>query len=306
MTIHLMAGVRGVEADLALIGGKIVTMDGGESIAEAVTVKYGRIIRVGSTSEVEPLIGGGTAVIDLRGRTVVPGFIDSHGHILRTGADRMLNVDLSQEAGVRSIADIVERLRERADETPAGGWVVGYQEDDSKLQEKRHPTRWDLDEASTEHPIIISTVGGHFYVANSLAFENAGVSKDTPDPVGGRFDRDPETGEPTGGFHEKAFGVIKPDGPEEPTREQSYEGAKQILGECAAAGITCIYDSGGRSSFRAALDLKNRGELPVRVRLDAVIGLFPDLNRLGIYRGMGDDWVRLCGLKFFFDGAISA
>jgi predicted amidohydrolase YtcJ len=295
-----------VEADIALTGGKVVTMDGEESIAEAVAVKYGRIIRVGGSSDVEPLIGEGTRVIDLQGRTVVPGFIDSHCHIIRVGADRMLNVDLSEEAEIHSIRDLVERLKERADETPEGEWVVGYQEDDSKLAEKRHPTRWDLDEASTEHPIIFSTVGGHFYVANSLAFENAGVSKDTPDPVGGKFDRDPETGEPTGSLHEKAYGVIKPDGPSEPTREQSYEGAKRILQECAENGVTCVYDTVGRSSIRAALDLWNRGELPIRVRMDANIALFPELNRLGIYRGMGDDWVRLCGLKFFFDGAISA
>jgi len=295
-----------MEADLVLTGGKVVTMDGEESIAEAVAVKYGRIIKVGSSSDVKPLIGEGARVIDLRGRTVVPGFIDSHCHMMRTGADRMLYVDLSEEAGVHSIGDLVERLRERAKETPVGEWVVGYQEDDSKLAEKRHPTRWDLDGASTEHPIIISTVGGHFYVANSLAFENAGVSKDTPDPVGGKFDRDPETGEPTGSLHEKAFGVIRPEGQAEPTREQSYEGARRILQECTEVGITCIYDSVGRSSIRAALDLRNRGELPVRVRMDAHVDLFPDLNRLGIYRGMGDDWVRLCGLKFFFDGAISA
>ena len=295
-----------MKADLVLTGGKVVTMDGEESIAEAVAVKYGRIVKVGSLSEVKTLIGEGTRVIDLKGRTVVPGFMDSHCHIMRTGADRMLYVDLSEEAGVHSIGDLVERLRERAEETPVGEWVVGYQEDDSKLAEKRHPTRWDLDKASTEHPIIISTVGGHFYVANSLAFELAGVSKDTPDPVGGKFDRDPETGEPIGSLHEKAYGVIRPEGPAEPTREQSYEGARMILQECAANGITCVYDTVGRSSIRAALDLRNRGELPIRVRMDAGIDLFPDLNRLGIYRGMGDDWVRLCGLKFFFDGAISA
>ncbi len=296
----------GIEADLVLLNCKVVTMDDAESIAEAVAVKYGRIAFVGSSEGAAALVGDETEVMDLGGRTVIPGLIDSHAHIVREGAVREILVDLSEEAGVHSIGDLVERLRERADETPVGEWVVGYQEDDSKLAEKRHPTRWDLDEASTEHPIIFSTVGGHFYVANSLAFENAGVSKDTPDPVGGKFDRDPETGEPTGSLHEKAYGVIKPDGPVEPTREQSYEGAKRILQECAENGITCIYDSVGRSSIRAALDLRNRGELPVRVRMDAVIGLFPDLNRLGIYRGMGDDWVRLCGLKFFFDGAISA
>ena len=293
-------------ADLALKGGKIVTVDVDESIAEAVAVKYGRIITVGSDSEVERVIGGDTKVIDLGGRTVIPGLIDSHCHMMMVGVQREMNVDLSEEAGVHSISDLVERLKAKTEVTPKSEWVTGYQEDDSKLAEKRHPTRWELDKASTEHPIMISTVGGHFSMANSLAFEMANVTKNTPDPVGGKFDRDPETGELTGGLHEKAIGLVQPGGPSEPTREQSYEGAKRILQECTEVGLTCIYDTVGKSQIRAALDLKNSGELPIRVRMDISVDLFSELDRLGIYRGMGDDWVRICGLKFFFDGAISA
>ena len=298
--------MSGVKADLALVNGKIVTVDDLDSIQEAVAVKFGRILAVGSRGDIDALIGEGTQVIDLGGRTVIPGLIDSHGHIIREGAVRRINVDLSQEAGVRSIADLQARLAERAAETPPGEWVTGYQEDDSKLAERRHPTRWELDEASREHPIIISTVGGHFSMANTTAFETAGVTKETPDPVGGKFDRDPETGEMTGGLHEAAIEMIRPGGPVEPTREQSYEGAKQILQECAALGLTGIYDTVDGPQIRAVLDLKNRGELPIRVRMDVRIQLLPELDKLGVYRGLGDDWARICGLKFFFDGAISA
>jgi len=295
-----------MDASLVLHNGKIVTMDAQESVQEAIAVKFGRILAVGSEAEVKPLIGKETKVMDLKGQTVIPGLIDSHGHMVMVGAARMLTEDLSEEAGIRSIHDIQKRLAQKAKKTPKGKWVTGYQEDDSKLKEKRHPTRWELDEATQDHPLIISTVGGHFSIANSKAFEMAGVTKDTPDPVGGKFDRDPETGEMTGGLHEEAITIIKPDGPAEPTREQAYDGAKQILQECAAVGLTCVYDTVDRSQIRAVLDLKNRGELPIRVRMDVVIDLFPELNRLGIYRGLGDDWLRLCGLKFFFDGAISA
>ncbi len=295
-----------VEADLVLLNGKIVTVDEEGSIEEAVAIKFGRILAIGKNDKIRNMIGEGTEVIDLGGRTVIPGLIDSHCHIVSSGARRALSVDLSEEAGVRSITDIQMRLAERARKTPRGEWVTGYKEDDSKLAEKRHPTRRDLDEASTEHPIIISTVGGHFSVANSLAFNMAGVTKDTPDPVGGRFDRDPETGEMTGGLHETAVEVIRPEGPEEPTREQAREGAMEILKECASVGLTCVYDMVRKPEIRAVLDLKNRGELPIRIRMDVTIELFPELEKLGIYRGLGDDWVRLCGLKFFFDGAISA
>jgi predicted amidohydrolase YtcJ len=293
-------------ADLVLLNGKIVTVDEEDSVEEAVAVKFGRILAVGKNDEIRNMVGEGTEVIDLGGRTVIPGLIDSHCHIVSSGARRAMSVDLSEEAGVKSIADIQERLAERAKTAPRGEWVTGYKEDDSKLSEKRHPTRWDLDEASTEHPILISTVGGHLSVANSLAFERAGVTKDTPDPVGGRFDRDPETGEMTGGLHETAIGIIRPEGQEEPTREQAREGAREILRECASVGLTCVYDMVRKPEIRAVLDLKNRGELPIRVRMDVTIELFPELEKLGIYRGLGDDWVRLCGLKFFFDGAISA
>ena len=296
----------GGSADLVLVNGKIVTMDFGESIREAVAVKFGRILTVGSNEEVESLIGEETKVFDLEGRTVIPGLIDSHGHIVREGAVRKINVDLSEEAGIGSIADIQARLAERAAETPRGEWVTGYQEDDSKLAERRHPTRWELDAASKEHPIIISTVGGHFSIANNKAFQMAGVTRETPDPIGGKFDRDPETGEMTGGLHEGAISVIRPEGPAEPTREQSRVGAKEILEECASVGLTCVYDTVEGPQIRAVLDLKNRGELPIRVRMDAKIQLLPELEKLGVYRGLGDDWARICGLKFFFDGAISA
>ncbi|MFW9824187.1 MAG: amidohydrolase, partial [Candidatus Thorarchaeota archaeon] len=98
----------------------------------------------------------------------------------------------------------------------------------------------------------------------------------------------------------------RPQGPPLPSRNQSYIGAKQILSECISVGLTCIYDLVGRSEMRAAIDLKNSGELPIRVRMDITIDLLDELDKLGIYRGLGDEWLRICGLKFFFDGAVSA
>ena len=208
-------------ADLVLKNGKIVTMDEKESIVEAVAVKYGRIIKVGSNDDVKGYVGSGTEVIDLKGRTVTPGLIDTHCHQVNGGARKYLNVELSEESGIHSIADLQKRLAEKAKATPKGEWIYGANEDDSKLAEKRHPTRWDLDEASLDHPITVTTRGGHFFVANSKAFEVANVSKDTPDPDGGTFERDPATGELTGGVHEKAGLLIVPVRPT-PTREQAY------------------------------------------------------------------------------------
>ena len=293
-------------ADRVYRNGKIITVDSQDSIQEAVAVKFGRILAVGTNEDIKSLIGPATDIIDLEGKTVIPGLIDSHCHMALVGVGRMLTEDLSEEAGIRSISDIQSALAKRSQNTPSGEWVTGFQEDDSKLAEKRHPTRWELDEASREHPIIISTVGGHFSIANSKAFEMAGVTKDTNDPVGGKMDRDPETGDITGGLHEKAIDMIRPGWLGFPTREQSYDGAKLILEECASVGLTCVYDTVEGSQIRAFIDLKNAGALPVRVRMDVMIDLFPELKKLGIFRGLGDDWLKLCGLKFFFDGAISA
>ncbi len=296
-------------ADLVLLDGKIVTVDEKEPIAEAVAVKFGKILAIGRNGEIKRLIGNETEVFELEGKTVIPGLIDSHCHMTFEGAGIMMGVvDLSEEAGVNSIADIQAKIAENAETKPRSEWIIGVREDDSKLKEKRHPTRWELDEAAPHHPVLIDTVGGHFSVANSKAFETSGVSKDTPDPVGGTFERDPVTGELTGGVHEKARDIIMPSGyyGREPTREEASEGAKQILMANAATGLTCVYDMVDRSQIRALLDLKNRGELPIRVRMDVDIELFSELNKVGIYRGMGDEWLKICGLKTFFDGAISA
>lgn len=300
---------REIYADLVLLGGKIVTVDEVESIKEAVAAKFGRIIAVGTDVEVEGFIGEDTEVIDLKGRTVIPGLIDSHCHMMSTGEGILVGViDLSEETGVKRIADIKRRIEEKAATTPKGEWIVASKEDDSKLVEKRHPTRWELDEAAPDHPVIVSTVGEHFSIVNSEAFKRAGVTKRTPDPVGGMFERDPETGELTGGVHDKAREVIMPFGyyGREPTRQEAAEGARRMLMANAAAGLTCVYDMVDKSQIRAVLDLKNSGDLPIRVRMDLRIELLPELNKLGIYRGLGDKWVRICGLKMFLDGAVSA
>lgn len=295
-----------ISPDKVLINGKIITMDPDGTIASALAVRDGKIASIGNDSKIRALAKEETEVIDLAGKTVVPGFIDSHCHMVSTGGNRELYIDLSEEAGVGSIADIQDRLMMRAKATPKGEWIYGYQEDDSKLEEKRHPTRWELDKASRDHPIVVSTVGGHFSIVNSKAFEIAGVDSKTPDPTGGRFERNPETDELTGGLHEKAIDVVSGNGPQKPSRQQAYNGAKEILTECAREGLTCVYDTVNPPQIRAILDLMNSNDLPIRVRMDVNMDHYPALEKLGIYRGLGDDWARICGLKFFFDGAISA
>jgi predicted amidohydrolase YtcJ len=303
-------------ADLALINGKIVTMDHERTIAQAVATKWDRILAVGADGDIKKHIGAETQVIDLLGRTVIPGMIDTHCHMIATGMSNTTDVDLSEEAGVGSMIDLKKRIAEKAVQAKPGEWVAGVREDDQKLAEKRHPDRFDLDQAAPDNPVIVSTVGGHYYIANTQALRKAGITRETPDPVGGAIERD-QQGEPTGGLHEKAFDLVTAakakaeegenrSSSSNDAREKAVEGARRMLQSNASAGLTCVYDMVDGVQLRTVLDLKNRGSLPIRVRMDVEMSLQPELDRLGITQGLGDEFARICGLKFFFDGAVSA
>ncbi len=184
-----------VMADLLLINGKIVTVDPDFSILEAVAVKGGKILAAGTTSEMKTWKGSGTEVIDLTGKMVLPGLIDSHLHMVGTG------IALSQincrTPPIKSISDLVDAVRDNASDVKPGEWILGRGWDQAKLLDHRDPNRWDLDEASPENPVWLTRTCGHISVVNSRALEIAGVSKDTPQPVGGHIVKD-ENGEPTG------------------------------------------------------------------------------------------------------------
>ncbi len=300
-----------VQADIVILGGNVITVDPVKPKAQAVAVKFGRILAVGSDEQIKPLIGSKTKVVDLKGRTIIPGLNDTHCHI--SGADgtqrAMGIIDASYEGGVRSIADIQARIAEQAKKKPKGEWINVTKEDDSKLIEKRHPTKLDLDKPAPEHPVMLSTVGGHFAVVNSKAFEMAGVTKDTPDPMGGRFEKDPTTGELTGWIHERASKVLQPIRyGREPTLEEAIEGIRWSARQYVASGLTCAYDGAVRQKvlIRAYQELLRRGELPLRIRLEIWYDLMPHLEALGIIQGFGNDMVKIGGIKIVADGAISA
>jgi hypothetical protein len=296
---------------MILLNGKIVTMDAQESIAEAVAVGSGRILAVGSNRDVQSLAGSSTKTIDLHGRTVIPGLIESHCHLTwGEGTERAMGIiDGSREAGVTSIADIQAMIAEQVKRKPKGEWISVSKEDDSKLVEKRHPNRWDLDKVAPDHPVIVDTVGGHFAIVNSKAFELAGITKDSPDPMGGRFERDPKTGELTGWIHERARLAVAPPGlGTEPTLEQAVEGIRWMTQQYAAAGLTCANDGGIRQGvfIRAFQELLARDELPIRIRVDPRCELMPHLAALGVMEGFGNEMLKICAVKITADGAISA
>jgi len=197
-------------ADTIYRNGTIITVDPDESIAEAVAVKDGRILAVGSEAGVLELAGNATKKIDLRGKTMLPGFFDSHGHAYLIGLQATsANLLPPPDGEGKDIASVQSLLTEWAanneEVTKKVGWIVGFGYDDSQLAEQRHPTRDDLDEVSKDLPVLIIHQSGHLGVGNSKALEMAGVNAQTEDPEGGVFRRREGSQEPNGVAEEYAW-----------------------------------------------------------------------------------------------------
>jgi hypothetical protein len=297
-------------ADLVLLNGEVLTMDSVDTLAEAVAIKDGKIVNVGTNEEIVRMAGEGTKVIDLEGKTVVPGFIDAHQH-LSMAAEAFVSVNCGPET-VKSISEIMERIRERAHETTKGEWIKAFGYDDTLLAEKRHPNRWDLDKATTEHPVILTHVGSHTGVLNSKGLELANITKGAPDPVGGRIERDPKTGEPTGVVHEAALTMLTSTTEGKPPiipplkKKELIKGIKQLIKEYVKAGLTSIVDAWVLpTAIEAYIELLKRNELPIRVYMAIWYEYLPELKVLRLLTGFGNDYLRIGPIKIVVDGAVT-
>jgi len=183
-------------ADLVLKGATVLTMDSADTRAHAVAVSDGLIMGVGADHDVESLIGPGTRVIDCRGKTVTPGFIDSHTHNVYVGEFRFKLDQLNLPAELTpSVEALLTQVRERAARTPGGAWIGGKNVEPNGMRERRWPTRHELDRVAPQNPVLLTIRGGHACVANTRALDLFGIGQDTPDPEGGVIDRDPATGD---------------------------------------------------------------------------------------------------------------
>lgn len=298
-----------MSVDLALVNGKIITLNARDEIAQAVAVRDGKIMSVGSTKPVLEMAGKDTSVIDLQGKTVTPGFVESHCHPSLAGPMLCFEVDVRTTT---SIDEILHLLREKATKLPKTKWLKGLGYDDRRLKEKRHPTRWDLDKATTDHPVYLTRTDGHLAVANRVALELAEITRDTPDPDGGRLDRDSETGEPNGVLREQAQTLIKPLIPPY-SIEEIKEGLIAACEQLAGWGITSFHDAAVvHDSMVAYQELMAENRLPLRVAM-MIVGIpmleFPGylnaLKVLGIKAGFGNHRLNIYGTKFMCDGSMS-
>jgi predicted amidohydrolase YtcJ len=288
--------------DLVLYRAQVITMNPARPFAEAVAIAGDRILAIGTTAEVRALARRGARQVDLGGKTVVPGFIDAHNHPAYAGRRHLRWVDCD----LRSIEAIQAALRADAARKPAGTWVLGFKYDDTKTAERRFLTRDDLDAVSTEHPIFVEHRGGHTGYVNSLALERAGITEGSPDPPGGRYQRDPTSRRLTGRLLERAMEQLQEKIPDTYSRADDRAAIRLISGKLARAGVTSVHDAYGTTAdLRAYQDAHEAGELLARVY--CLIGYF-DIDKMiaaGVRTGLGNEWVRVGAMKATCDGSIS-
>ena len=260
------------------VNGVVITMDASNTVAEAVLVRAGQIEAVGSSKDLVSQIDDDTVVVDLRGRTLIPGFIDAHGHFPGSGQN-VFSVDLNSPpiGGVTDMEGLLERLSAFARQRP-DGWVVGHGYDDTLLAEKRHPNRDDLDGISTSRPVAIVHVSGHLAVVNTVGLDILGIDESTPDPPGGVIVRDPLSADgrrPNGVLEETAARAVW-----EYTLDLGVmDGVRmttQAAAEYLSVGVTTASAGGMPTSVAKLLGLLSRlNQFPQRV------ALFPLFEEVG-------------------------
>ena len=247
--------------DLILYNGQIATLHPELPRCTAIACKGGRVVAIGDDDDVRALAGPATEQIDLAGRTAVPGFNDAHNHMLELG----LKLSRLQLDSCRSIAELVELVRDWAGRTPAGEWVVGEGWNESLFAEGRLPTRQDLDAATDTHPVLLKRFF-NMDVVNSRALELAGVARATPDPPGGRIERD-DDGAPSGILRASAKLLCRRL-LADPTTEECVAALAAAGRAYLAVGITSVLDPGLRpADLHAYLDARRAGKLLVRANL---------------------------------------
>ncbi|HXY08773.1 MAG TPA: amidohydrolase [Terriglobales bacterium] len=295
----IFAATEGPDADpyhaeLVVFNAKVYTMDSQAPRAEAFAVKGARFLCVGNSAEAKTFIGKGTHALDAKQMTIVPGFIDCHNHLAGSILLYEVLVGNPFEVEFVTIASIIDKLRAKAQKTPPGFWVVGYFFDDTKVKDNRQLNRHDLDQVSTEHPVLVVHRGGHTCFYNSKALQLAGIDKHTPDRMGGTFDHD-ESGELNGRVTDRANdvfdNVIKDETftPEQKD-QRDRDGLAYISKQFVRYGLTSVHHEQG--NLFALQEVRSRGELLHRVSFETSDETLEAMIQNGISTGFGDEWIR--------------
>ncbi|RMF85667.1 MAG: amidohydrolase [Nitrospinota bacterium] len=287
--------------DLILDNGNVYTLDTNLPHAEALAIRHGRILAVGSSSEIRSLATSQTTRIDLEGRTVIPGLIDAHVHFVSFSLSlQQVNLD-----GATSLQEAVNRVAHRVQQTPAGRWILGRGWDQNAWEEPVYPRKEALDQVAPHHPVCLRRKDGHLLWVNSLTLQKAGITRETPDPEGGQIDRDPQSGEPTGILRENAqdlvFQII-----ERPSHAEMVQAVRVGLREANRLGVTGIHDCEGPAEFRVFQDLAAEEALTMRVCMLIPSRYLDEAIALGLRTGFGNDLLRIGQVKLFADGTLGS
>jgi predicted amidohydrolase YtcJ len=287
---------------LAAHGGRIYTMDPNRPPAEALLSMDGRVIFVGSDGELRRLapVLGDSQVLDLQGRCVVPGLTDSHIHFLTYG----LNLDRVELTGAASLAEVQDRLRRAGAALAPDEWLQGWGWDHSLWPEARFPDRAALDAAVPHAPVALKRKDGHLLWVNSAALAAAAVTRETPDPPGGRIGRD-ASGEPDGLLFESAGQLVTQAIPPI-TAPQAAQASRRAMTDLHRLGVTGIHVPEDATSFRTLQALDSVGELRLRVTIMLPYTSLPAALDTGLRTGFGSDFLRVGPVKMFADGSLGS
>ncbi len=289
--------------------GAVRTMDPARPSAEAVAIFGDRIVAIGSNQEIRALAGPNTRIIDAGQGTVLPGFNDAHVHFL-AGGFSLSNVDLREAS---SPTDLARRLAEYVHRQPKGRWILGGDWDHEKWslgapvshRPALLPTRSTIDTVTRDHPVLITRLDGHMALANSLALNLAGVTRETHDPPGGIIVRDPVTLEPTGILKDSAQSLVERVIPPK-SFEEKRAAARVATNHAAAMGVTSLTDVSADDDVALYQDMIHRNELETRVYAARSIVAWEALAKAGIRSAFGGDMLRIGILKGFSDGSLGS
>ena len=284
-------------ADLVLIHGNVLTMNPAQPRAEAIAIAKDRIIKVGSNNEIKEQIDRNTKVLDLKGKTAIPGFIDTHIHVADFG--RTLQwVDLKQTNSIKSIQAL---LKNKAARTAKGKWILGSGWNQENFAEKRAPTRQDLDTVAPDNPVILYHQLGRTSIANSRALDLSGITKTTAAPQEGDIEKDPVTGELTGILNGTATDLVWNAVPQ-PTKEEILEAAKEACTKIVETGITSIHwIAQSETELTIAKKLMQEGNVPLRIFLIITDEVFENLST-----SADQTEPKIGGVLIFSDGYLAS
>lgn len=284
----------------AFINGKIYTVNDKQPLAETVIVQNGKIIFVGSNIEAQKIIDNRTEIVDLKGKLMLPGFIDDHTHFI-SGGFYLLGLNLRPAKSTEEFKSILKNYID----AHHGKWITGGNWDHEAWEKKDLPTKEMIDSFSPNTPVFIDRFDGHMALANSYALKLAGITKNTKNPDGGTIVVDPQTGEPTGILKDNAMSLIYsiiPDASE----EEIYKASLAALDEARKNGVTSVQDITYKNDLITYQKLEKEKKLTCRIYTRLPIADYKNLIDAGIQFNFGDDMIKLGSLKAFADGSLGS